>query len=59
MMTLLVWVWVWVRVSASRGYELALGGRALRCRRTDGGDANSLPKGLLGAPADERLAALR
>ncbi|MFE0186694.1 DUF4132 domain-containing protein [Streptomyces sp. NPDC058989] len=53
MTTPLVWV------SASRGYELALDGTTLRCRRTDGRDLRSIPKGVLAGPVGERFAALR
>ncbi|WP_261957904.1 DUF4132 domain-containing protein [Streptomyces nigrescens] len=53
MTTPLVWV------SAARGYELALDGTTLRCRRTDGRDVKSPPKGVLADPVGERFAALR
>ncbi|MFD8542457.1 DUF4132 domain-containing protein [Streptomyces sp. NPDC059649] len=53
MTTPLVWV------AASRGYELALEGTTLRCRRTDGRELKSIPKGVLADPVGEQFAALR
>ncbi|MEU9123240.1 DUF4132 domain-containing protein [Streptomyces sp. NPDC048506] len=46
-------------MSAARGYELALDGTTLRCRRTDGRDVRSIPKGVLVNPVGEQFAALR